>query len=59
MTVSVNYAVATPCTVNFEEGLCYIGLQNAKFLLWLNDEVKDVKLELHSKKSKLKFARLA
>ncbi len=58
MVVSMNYATPNPCKVIFEEGICYVEIQNVKYRLWLNDEIKDTKVELHSKKAKLKLARI-
>ena len=58
MAVSVNYAPTAICNVFFEDGTCFIEIQNTKYLLWLNDNPKTQRLELHSKKSKLKLARI-
>ena len=57
--VSVNFAPPVDLKISFEEGICFVEISKIKYKLWYRDNTKDIRLELHSTKSKLKLAKLS
>jgi hypothetical protein len=56
--VSINFASPVDYRVSFTDGTCFVEINNVKYKLWYRDNTKDIRLELHSTKGKLKLARI-
>jgi len=56
--VSINFASPVGYKVCFTDGTCFIEINKVKYKLWYKDNNKDIRLELHSSKAKLKLARI-
>jgi len=57
LTVSINGARPADCRISFNDEICYIEFNKVRYRLWYMDNTKDVKMELHSEESKMKFSR--
>lgn len=56
--VSIDYGAPVDYRVCFSDGICFVEINNVKYRLWLVDNQKDLRLELHSTKSQLKLAKI-
>lgn len=56
--VSIDSARPINCQVLCIEGTCYVEIENVKYKVWYHETPQEVKLELHSTRTKLRLERL-